>query len=500
TGKRRLINVSLTSQGLISVSGGEMSDNFDVVVVGGGAGGLFAANVANALGAKVCLVEKKRLGGDCTWFGCVPSKALLRAAGAAATVQQCSRFGLGLGQGATVSTDKVMGYVRDVVTAVSSHHPAELFEKRGIRVTFGSPCFRARDTLEVGGRALRGKRFILCTGSRPLIPAVPGLSDIDYLTNENVFSLDRLPESMIVLGGGPIGVELSQALGRLGAKVSLVEMAERILFREDKDAAKVVEKRLVKEGVDLLLGKKAVMFARRQRDVCVTVEDERGEKQQICAQRALLAVGRAPNAEGLGLEQAGVEYSPRGVKVNPYLQTTNPNIFACGDIVGPYMFSHIAAYQAGICARNASLRRLAWQKTNYDNVAWATFSDPELSHLGLTEEEARQRYGKIRVYKSDYTAADRAWTDGEKDGLAKIITDKRGYLLGAHIVGAQAAEVIQGLLVAKSQRIPLSKIASTLFIYPTFSEIIKKTAAYALIEKMKNPLVKWIIGIMKAGR
>ena len=474
-----------------------MCYDFDVVIIGGGAGGLFAASVANSLGAKACLIEKNRLGGDCTWFGCMPSKALLKSAQVNNLFKRHYEFGLNIQSGFSVDASKVMSHVRDVIDEIAAHHPAEVFEKRGIKVIFGSPRFTDSQSLEINSQKISAKKFIICTGSHPLIPPIEGLKEIDYLTNENIFALEKLPESIIVLGGGPIGVELAQALNRLGVKVYIIEMLQRLLFREDKEIALVLEKTVRKEGIEVFTAARAVKFAKNNGKVCVTIEDRNKKQDTICAAGVLAAVGRVPNTGGLDLEKAGVEYSKTGIKVNGFLQTTNKNIFACGDVVGPYMFSHVASYQAQICVRNALFKRIAWGKVNYQNIAWATFTEPEVAHLGLSEEEARAKYKNIRVYKTEYSSSDRAVTDLEKEGLLKVITDKKGLILGAHIAGAQASEVIQGFLLAKTFKIPLEKLSSALFIYPTLSELVKKTAAKPLLEKANNPLVRFALSMLK---
>lgn len=471
--------------------------SFDVVVIGGGAGGLFAASVAKALGAKICIVEKKRLGGDCTWFGCMPSKALLKSAQTAHTLTHYSEYGVRTNGTFGLDTDRVMGHVRDIVAEIATHHKEEDVRKRGIEVIIGTPHFIDLSTLGTSEYRIKAKRFIICTGSHPMVFPIDGLKEAGYLTNETVFSLDKLPKSLIVLGGGPIGVELSQALGRLGVKINLVEMMDRILFREDPEVSVFVENQLKADGVNLFTGRKAVRFRKEANRVTATVEDKNGKKEDISADNVLVAVGRAPNLEGLDLEKAGVEYTPKGLKVNEYLQTSNLNIFACGDVASPYQFSHVAALQASVAVRNAMFKKLAWQKINYDHMTWATFTDPELAHLGLTEEEARKNFEGIKVYATPYTSADRAVTDSEKKGLIKVITDQKGLILGAHIVGANAGEIIQGFLVAKSNRIPLSKLAQTLYIYPTLSELVKKTAAKPFVEQRNNPLIKFVIKVMK---
>lgn len=474
-----------------------MKTDFDVIVIGGGAAGLFAASVANALGAKILMVDKKRLGGDCTWFGCMPSKAILSAGHAAHSLKTAQNFGVRIKGSLEFNTDKVMDYVQKVVKEISTHHPPEVFEKRGIKVIFGAIRFINKVTVELNGKLITAKKFIICTGSHPVVPPIEGLKDIKYFTNETIFDLNKLPQSLIVLGGGPIGVELSQSLARLGVKVSIVEMMDRILFREDQGVSQIIEKKLKAEGLEIFTGRKAVAFAKKGNQVLVTLEDKSGELEEISAENVLVAVGRAPNLEDLSLENAKIEYTKKSISVNEYLQTTNKNIFACGDIVGPYMFSHVAAYQASVCVRNILFRKIAWQRVNYSNVSWATFTDPEVSHLGLTESEAKEKYKKIKVYETEYTACDRAITDSHKKGLVKVITDKKGYILGANIVGANAGEIIQGLLVAKSLKQPLSKLGSILYIYPTLSELVKKTAAKNLIEKLDNPFVKFALKVMK---
>ncbi len=313
------------------------------------------------------------------------------------------------------------------------------------------------------------------------------------MTNETVFDLETLPKSMIVLGGGPIGIELSQAFNRLGVEISIVEMLDRILFREDFEAGEVLVNVLKKEGIKIFTGKKAVKFRKENNQTIVTLEDKDKNISEIRGERVLVAVGRAPNVQGLDLEKAGVEHEKTGIKVNEFLQTSQANIFACGDVVGPYLFSHIAAYQAALAVRN-SLLPLLRQKVNYESVPWATFTDPELAHLGLTEEEAREKYEvrDLKIYRSYLKETDRAVTDMEEDGLAKVICDKKGYILGAHIVGANAGEIIHEYVIAKAERLTIGKLSSTIHIYPTLAQVVKKTADQYLLEKLGSPLLKKI--------
>jgi len=473
-----------------------MKYGYDLVVVGAGAAGLFAASMAKTLGANVCLIEKNKLGGDCTWFGCVPSKTLLKSAKAAHAIKYASQFGLNLNT-LNLNTDKIMSHVRGVIEEVAREESLEVFEKRGIAVIIGSPQFVDCNTIEINSQPVAAKRFIICTGSHPLIPPINGLEATGYLTNETIFNLDKLPQSLIVLGGGPIGVELSQPLARLGVKITIIEMMDRILFREEKETAGVIEVKLRDEGVNIITAKKAVKFDKGDNRVIATLEAKDGKKEGLSAEKVLVAVGRAPNTGGLNLEAAGVEYNNKGLVVNAYLQTTNKNIFAAGDITSPYQFTHVAAYQALLAVRNALFRRLAWQKVNYENMAWATFTDPEIAHLGLTEQEAKRKGKDVKVYTNTYASSDRAVTDREKEGFVKVITDKKGYILGAHIAGAQAGEIMQGFILAKALKIPLAKLAPVLYIYPTLSQIIKKTAAKNLVERMNSPFIKFLISMMR---
>ena len=449
-----------------------MRYDYDLIVLGGGAAGLVAATGAAGLGAKTALIEKNKLGGDCTWYGCIPSKTLLKSSQVFSLVNRLSDFGIS-SQGASYDPSLVMNHVREVINKISSLHPLQVFEKKGIKILFGSPEFVNNRTVEVNGQKLTSKRFIICTGSHPLVPPIEGLKTIDYLTNENIFSLERLPESIAVLGGGPIGLEISQALSRFGVQVSIVEMLDRILFREDEEAAHVLADVIVKQGARIYSGKKAVKFSNDGDSVAITVEDKNNKLSTIKAEKVLVAIGRAPNLEGLDLEKAGVKYSKKGIETDETLRTSVKNIYACGDVVGPYQFSHMAEYQAVIAVGNALFPFK--RKVNYCCVPWCTFTDPELAHLGLTEQEAKARYADIKIFRSKYSENDRAVTDLEENGFAKVICDKKGYILGAHIVGTNAGELIHEYVLAKTNKLHLGKLSSAIHIYPTLAQVVKRT-------------------------
>lgn len=468
--------------------------DYDLIVIGGGAAGLVAATGAAGLGAKTVMIEKNKLGGDCTWYGCVPSKALLRSAHVLSLSKRLKEFGISSRGEAGFDATNVMAHVREVIAKVSSHHPPEVFEKRGIKVIFGSPKFLSNREIEVNGEKLKAKRFIIATGSHPLVPPIEGLKDIEYLTNETIFDLEKLPRSIIVLGGGPIGIELSQALLSLGVEVKVVEAMDEILFREDNEVAGILSALLIKAGIKLYTGKKAIKFTKGVGFYEATLEGKDKVTSTIKAEAVLVAVGRSPNVQGLDLERAGIEYSPKGIKANKNLKTTAKNIYVCGDIVGPYQFSHIAEYQAVVALGNALT--FFKQKVNYSAVPWCTFTHPELAHVGLTEEEARRKCKDIKIYKSKYSESDRAVTDLEEQGLTKVICDKKGIVLGAHIVGANAGEIIHGYVVAMANKLKLSRLSSTIHIYPTLAQMVKRTGDQTYNEIFQSKWFKLFSNLM----
>ncbi|MFC1570685.1 dihydrolipoyl dehydrogenase family protein [Candidatus Omnitrophota bacterium] len=451
-----------------------MKYDYDLVVIGGGAAGLVAATGGASLGAKTALIERDKLGGDCTLHGCVPSKTLLRSSYVYSLVKRLEDFGISPLKDVKYDTSEVMSHVRGMVKRIESHHPPEVFEERGIKVLFGDPKFIDANTIVLDGERIRAKRYIICTGSHPMIPPIEGLGSIEYLTNENIFDLKEVPESLVVLGGGAIGAELSQAFSRLGCKVTLIEMFDRILFKDDEEVAWIVSESLSREDIEIITGMKAVKVEDSGNGVVVELKSEKGEERSVEAEKVLVATGRAPNLEGLDLEKADVKYYHTGIEVDDALRTSAKNIYAAGDVAGPYPFSHMAEYQAIIAVGNALFPFK--RKVNYDAVAWCTFTYPELAHMGLTEEEARAKYKKIKIFKADYSSNDRAVTDLEETGFAKVICDKKGRILGAHIAGANAGELIHEYVLAKSAGLKIGSLSSAVHVYPTLSQVVKRTA------------------------
>jgi pyruvate/2-oxoglutarate dehydrogenase complex dihydrolipoamide dehydrogenase (E3) component len=468
------------------------SYDYDLIVIGGGAGGFVASKLASGLGKKVALIEKKKLGGECTLSGCIPSKALIKAGNIAWQTRHLKNYGLSATTDIDVNTDYVMRHVRSVIDKVYNSHPPETFTKLGIDVLFGNPHFIDNHTIEFAGKSLSSKAFIVSTGSSALIPAIDGIDTVPYLTNETFFDLENLPSSMICLGGGPIGVELAAAMNRLGVKVYVLEMSDSILSREDRELVNILSEKLKEEGLDLLTGTKLLKLSEDAGQVVATVEDKNRNKVQIKAGSILVAVGRKANVEDLNLESAGVKYTSKGIITNSTLRTTAHNIYACGDVAGPYQFSHMAEYGARIAAQNACTPFK--KKISYRDVIWCTFTDPELAHAGLTEEVARKIAGNnIKVYKHEYKNIDRARTDGIETGMSKFIVDHRGKIIGAHILGSRAGEIIHEVQLAKAFDIPFYKLNYLIHIYPTFSDIVKQPAKLAYIDRLQNnPVVKLI--------
>lgn len=445
-----------------------MTVEYDLVVIGGGSAGLLAAGVAAALKAKVALIERDRLGGDCLWYGCVPSKSLIHASRVAYEVKHASRFGIYC-KYPEIDFAKAIGHVQGVISTIQPHDSPERFEKLGVEVIFGNGKFIDRKTFEVNNRQLKARAFMISTGSRPAKLPISGLEEAGYITNEEVFSITERPDSLAIIGGGPIGCELGQAFSRLGSNVTIIASRDRLLSKEDPEAVEVIHKQFVSEGINFLLNTKVER---------VEVVDGKkyiyAGKEKIAADEILVAAGRQPNVESLNLDAAGVKMGKKGIEVNSKLQTSNKRIYACGDVIGGYQFTHVAGYQANVALKNALF--LPIFKADNRVIPWATFTDPELARVGLTEQEARERFGNdIYVVKQEFADVDRAQAEAATEGFAKIITRRNGEILGAHLVGAAAGELIHEIILAMSHKLKISALGG-IHIYPTLAEVNSKAA------------------------
>lgn len=471
--------------------------DYDLLVLGGGAAGLVSSKVARGFGKTVAVIEKGKLGGECTNFGCVPSKALIRTAKAAHELKHLDTLGLSTNDPIAINTGGAMRHVRSIVEKVYNTHLPASFKALGIDLTFGDPRFTDNHSVVMDGKTITANKIIIATGSSPLIPAIEGIGTTPYLTNNTLFALDALPRSLVVLGGGPIGIELASALNRLGVETTVVEMFDRILFREDRELSDMLAGRLLDEGLKIETSAKAVKLTGGASRITLTVQSNGGPHKEISAQSILIASGRKPNTDGLDLEKAGVRHNAGGIEVDAQLRTAAGNIYACGDVTGPFRFSHMAEYQAILACSNAFLPFK--RRTDYQHVIWCTFTDPELAHAGLTEEEARAAHGDgIKVLSFDFSKIDRARTDIEEFGKSKVILDKKGKFLGAHILGMHASEVLHEIQLAKHFNIPFDKIWQAVHLYPSYSDVIRQSSKYHYAEKMGgHPVIKLLKKIMR---
>lgn len=462
---------------------------YDLCVIGGGSAGLVAAAGAAALGAKVVLVEKHKMGGDCLNYGCVPSKALLHSAKVAQTMRNAGDAAIDA-HVPDVSLERVMQRVRSVIQTIEPNDSPERFRSLGVEVIFGAGRFTAPRAFEVDGRLLGARKYIIATGSRPAIPDIPGLQEVPYLTNETVFDLSEPVPCLIVLGGGPIGVELAQAFARLGSEVHLVDPKQHILRNEDPDMAQVVELRLREEGVALHLGETPLRVEGEAGRLRMLTKQADGTEKWLEGTHLLVATGRRANVEQLGLEAAGVEVAHGRIVTDKRLRTANRAIYACGDVVGPYQFTHMAEHHAGIALRGALFHLPS--KIEERVIPWCTFTDPELARVGLSETEAKAQGIAYQAYSFPFHEVDRAITDGQTTGLAKILTAPNGRLLGAAIVGPNAGELIHEYVLALSRNLKVGDLANVIHIYPTLAQINRRVANQQLKSKLTPSSKRWM--------
>ncbi len=453
-------------------------EKFDVniVVIGAGSAGLVSSYIAAAVKAKVILIEKHLMGGDCLNTGCVPSKALIRSAKILAQAKRAKEFGF---KSIDVEFDfaEVMQRVQRVIQTIEPHDSMERYTALGVECIQGEARITSPYSVEVNGRTITTANIIIATGARPFVPPIPGIEDMDYLTSDNVWQLKTLPSRLVVLGGGPIGSELSQCFARFGSKVTQLEMLPRILIREDEEVSELVSKQFANDGVDVLTSHKALAF-KKAGDKKIIVCEHDGKEVEIEFDSLLVAVGRKANIEGFGLEELGIDISKQGtVQTNEYLQTLYPNIYACGDVAGPYQFTHTAAHQAWYAAVNALFGKFKKFKADYSVIPWATFTEPEVARVGLNEIEAKEKGIKYEVTHYGIDDLDRAIADEEAQGFVKVLTvPGKDKILGATIVGDHAGELITEYISAMKHNFGMNKILSTIHIYPTLSEANKFAA------------------------
>ncbi len=464
----------------------------DMVVIGAGAAGLVSAYIGAAVKARVSLIEKHKMGGDCLNYGCVPSKALIRSAKFLSHSRRASELGFKSAQ-VEFNFAEIMERVQRVVKTVEPHDSIERYTELGVECITGDARITSPWSVEVNGRTLTTRNIIIATGAEPLVPPIPGLDEVGYYTSDTLWELRELPERLVVLGGGPIGSELSQCFARFGSQVTQVEMAPRILLREDEDIARRVTDTFVKEGIDLRVNHRAKAF-RREGDRKILLADHQGKDVEIEFDMVLVAVGRSPRIKGYGLEEMGIATTDRRtVEVNDYLQTRLPNIYACGDVAGPYQFTHTAGHQAWYAAVNSLFGIFRRFKVDYSVIPWATFTEPEIARVGLNEQDARARGIAFEVTTYGIDDLDRAITDEEAHGVVKILTvPGRDRILGVTIVGEHAGDLIAEYVLAMKRNVGLNGILSTIHIYPTLAEANKYAAGEWKRAHVSSRTLNWL--------
>lgn len=467
----------------------------DICVIGAGSGGLTVAAAAAAFGVSVVLIEKNRMGGDCLNYGCVPSKALIAAGKHVAAVAEAPVFGIDAGMPA-VDFQRVHDHVHEVIAAIEPNDSAERFRAMGVKVIEAEGRFIDRRRVMAGDYEISARRYVIAAGSSPLVPPIPGLDTVDYLTNETLFDLKKGPKHLVIIGGGPIGMEMAQAHRRLGAEVTVIE-GGRALGKEDPELAAIVLDRMREEGVTIHENVKVVQAGKSGRwQVKVTCERAGGGTFEIVGSHLLVATGRKPNVDGLGLENAGIRFDRTGIKVGADLQTSNKRVMAIGDITGGLQFTHVAGYHAGIAIQKILFRLPA--KEDRTIIPRATYTDPELAHVGLDEAAARKKHGKkISVLRWPYVENDRAQAERRTQGMIKVIADRKARILGASIVGSGAGEMINIWALAVYKGMNLGEMRSYVAPYPTMSEIGKRAAVSYYAPMARKSWVRSLVRFLR---
>ena len=456
--------------------------DYDMIVIGGGAGGLTSSTFAGQSAAKTLLIEKEeKLGGDCLHYGCVPSKSLIKSAYVANVIKNSEKYGLPKVELPKVDYKQVSQRIHKIVAGIQEHDEPEYIEKKyNVETKFGEPKFIDKHTIELKGEKITSRYFVISTGSSAFIPPVEGLKDVKYITNIEVFSLDKLPEKLIVMGGGPIGLEMAQAMHRLGSEVIILQRGDMFLPKEDRDIAEFVRERLEAEGLKIYFNVDAKKVKKQGDNIIVTVEEEKTKKQiDFEGTDLLIATGRKANIEGLDLEKAEIKYTRRGIDVNKKMQTSQKNIYAVGDVAGGYQFTHVAAYEAIVAITNAILKIPS--KTDYTKTPWATYIDPEIASIGYNEQRAKEAGIEYIKHVENIEHNDRALAEGENKGLIKILMNKRGKVIGVQIVSFHAGDLIGEWIPVLNGNLKLSTISNAIHPYPTMTEINKNASVNYIV-------------------
>jgi pyruvate/2-oxoglutarate dehydrogenase complex dihydrolipoamide dehydrogenase (E3) component len=466
----------------------------DFCVIGAGSAGLSFAAGAAQMGASVILVERGKMGGDCLNYGCIPSKALIAAAKFRHELNRSKNFGWDI-KSFGLNFKHVHDHVHQVIGSIAPHDSEDRFEKLGVKVINRKGQFKNKDIFETERHTIQAKRYIIATGSSPYIPPIPGLQDVEFYTNETIFDLQSLPERLVVIGGGPIGIELAQAFYRFGTKVTVLE-ASTVLPKDDSEVTSHLLGILRSEGIDIKEQIHITQIKKDNHNIIITYKDQSAHNHVINASHILLATGRRANIKELNLPAAGIDILPSGIKVNKQLRTTNPRVYAIGDCIGGYQFTHVAGYHAGIALRNSIFH--LHTKVQTIAIPWVTFTDPELAHVGALESQLLQDNVNHRVLRFSFNENDRAQVERRTEGMIKVLTTPRGHVLGATILGTHAGDLIFPWVMAIQNRLKLSSIVNTIAPYPTLAEINKSVAGTFYKEKLFSPRMKCIVqSIMK---
>ena len=466
----------------------------DICVIGAGSGGLSVAAAAAAFDVEVVLIEKDKMGGDCLNYGCVPSKAIIAAGKTAKNIQDAEKFGV-IADNPKIDWQKVHDHIHNTINAIAPMDSQERFESMGVKVIREAAKFKNKNTVEAGHYTIQARRFVIATGSHAFVPPIKGIDNVPYFTNETIFDRNSSPKHLIIIGGGPIGMEMAQAHKRLGADVSVIE-GLKVLGKEDRELAQVVVEKMKDEGIKIFEDSNVVEIEKFKDKVSVKIENL-NDTQTIEGDTLFIATGRKANISELNLDAANVKTTKVGIKVNEKMRTSNRRIYAIGDVAGGLQFTHAAAYHAGLVIRGILFRIPA--KENLRIIPWCSYTDPEIAHVGYTVEQAQEKFGekKIKILKWEYNENDRAQAERKTNGLIKISTLKNGKILGASIVGASAGEMIHIWALAVAKNMKVSDIAGYVAPYPTLSEIGKRAATSFYIPATKNPKIRKIIKFLR---